>query len=80
MAVNVEIKKTGTENNINIIRKFNRKVQGSGILLKARSKRYAERAKSHYTKKVKALKKLARRKRVERLIKLGKISDNRVKS
>ncbi len=77
MAINVEVEKSGAENNINILRRFNRRVQGSGILPKARSKRYKERVKSHHTRKVKALKKLARRKQFERMVKLGKITDSR---
>jgi uncharacterized sporulation protein YeaH/YhbH (DUF444 family) len=78
MSVNVEVKKSGVENNINIIRKFNRKVQGSGILPRARSKRYKGRAESQHTKKVKALKRLARSKQLKRMIKLGKVAESRV--
>lgn len=77
MATNVEIEKNGNENNINLIKKFTRKVQESGVLRRARSIRYSERKKSEYVKKKMALKSLARKKEVEKLIKLGKMSENK---
>jgi ribosomal protein S21 len=77
MKTNVEVEKTGSENNISLIRRFSRKVQGSGILSKVRSLRFNERPKSDFVKKKKALKRITRRKEIERLIKLGKLPDNR---
>jgi len=79
MAVNVQIEKSSNENNINTIKKFNRKIQASGILPKARSLRYNDRPLSDFTKKKIALKKIAKKKSIEKLIKLGKISENRSK-
>lgn len=77
MITNVEVEKAGSENNVSLIRRFTRKVQSSGILGRARSIRYNERPKSSYTKKKRALKTLTRRKEINRLIKLGKLPDNR---
>ena len=80
MITNVEAERSGNENNISLIRRFSRKVQGAGILARARSLRYSERPKSDYVKKKRALKRIARQKEIERLIKLGKLPDNRLKS
>lgn len=79
MVTNVEIEKTGNENNVVLIKKFNKKVQGSGILAKARSKRYSKRVKSDYAKKTQALKSIKKRKEIDRMIKLGKLPDRRSK-
>jgi len=79
MATNIQVEKTGNENNIILIKKFNKKVQRSGILAKARAGKYNRRPKSNHTKKVKALKVLKRRKEVDKLIKLGKLPDRRAR-
>ncbi|KKT44481.1 MAG: hypothetical protein UW34_C0010G0013 [Parcubacteria group bacterium GW2011_GWA2_44_15] len=73
MAINVEVVKTGTENSIAVLRRFTKRVQGSGILPRVRSLRYKDRNKSPATRKKITLKKLARRKEVDLLIKLGKM-------
>lgn len=75
MSINVEVTKTGNENNVNLLRRFTRRVQGSGVLPRVRSKRYAMRKPSEYVKKKKTLKTLARRKEVNVLIKLGKMTE-----
>jgi ribosomal protein S21 len=74
MATNVAVDKTGTENNVALIRRFTRRVQESGIVKRVRGIRYEERTRSHYVKKKKALEVMSRRTERERLIKLGKIS------
>ncbi len=76
MATNVEVSKNATDNNLGLIRKFTKRVQGSGILSRLRSKRYSTRNLSEYVKKKKALKKIARREEVKKLIKLGKMVGN----
>jgi len=75
MAINVEVAKSGTENNLSLIRKFTKKVQGSGVLPRLRSIRYSARALSDYVKKKKALKRLRRREEVLEAIKMGKMPD-----
>lgn len=75
MAINVEVVKTGTENSMSVLRRFTKRVQGAGILPRVRSLRYQERAQSPYKRKQATLKKLNRRKEVERLIKLGKMQE-----
>ena len=73
MATNVEVTKTGTENSMGVLRRFTKRVQGSGILPRVRSLRYKDRNQSPGTRKKMTLKKLNRRKEVDLLIKLGKM-------
>jgi len=76
MSINIEVEKNSNENNTNLIRRFTKRVQGSGILRRVRSIRYASRKVSDYVKKKKTLKKIERRKFVDEQIKLGKMSEN----
>jgi DNA-directed RNA polymerase subunit F len=73
--VNVEVVKVGNENNVNLIRRFTKKVQSSGILPRVRELRYSTRKKSEYVKKKKTLKVLKRREEVNELLKLGKMTE-----
>lgn len=68
----IEVKKNTNENNMNLIRRFSRKVLESGIIQKVKSKRYNERAPSKVKVKIATLKKINRRKNLEKLQKLGK--------
>ncbi len=73
--INAEVVKTGSENNLNLIRRFTKRVQGSGVLPRVRSIRYATRKMSEYVKQKKTLKVLKRREEVAELIKMGKMSE-----
>ncbi len=73
--INVEVTKNANENNLGIIRRFTKKVQGSGILPKVRSKRYSLRDLSFYKKKKNTLKNLKRKAEIMELIKMGKMAD-----
>ncbi len=73
MAINVVVKKTKSDNNLGLLRKFSRKVKVSGVLRKKRSLRYFERKISDYKKKMNALMRIQKRKEYERLEKLGLI-------
>lgn len=75
MATNVEVVKVGTENSMGVLRRFTKRVQGSGVLPRVRSLRYKDRNKSPATRKKMALKRINRRKEVELLIKLGKMTE-----
>lgn len=68
----VEVKKTERENSQNLIRRFTKKVQQSGILRVARKRRFRHRQKSNEMKKRVALRKEQLRKEYEKLKKLGK--------
>ena len=61
---------------MNLIRRFSRKVQETGMIQKVKGKRYNERPLSKLKTKQGTLKKLARRKVREKLIKLGKVVAN----
>lgn len=74
MAVNVEVTKSGTDNNLSLIRKFTKKVQGSGVLPRLRGRRYSSRKLSEYVTKKKTLKRLTERSRIRELIKMGKMA------
>lgn len=75
MAINVEITRNGTENSIGVIRRFTKKVQGSGILPRVRSIRYNQRELSAYKTKMKTLKSINRKAEIAELIKLGKMQE-----
>lgn len=75
--INVEVTSNANENNVGIIRRFTKKVQGSGILPKVRSKRYSLRDLSHYKIKKNTLKNINRKAEIMELIKMGKMADNK---
>jgi ribosomal protein S21 len=75
--INVEVTKNANENNLGIIRRFTKKVQGSGILPKVRSLRYSQRDLSFYKNKKNTLKNLKRKAEIMELIKMGKMADNK---
>lgn len=74
MATNVEVTRNGTENPLGLLRRFTKRVQGSGILPRVRGERYYERTLSHYKRKMKTLEGIKRREEREELIKQGKIN------
>jgi ribosomal protein S21 len=70
---NVEVEKNSNENNLSILRRFTKRVQGSGVLNRIRGIRYYERNQSTYSRKKIALKRLRAREANDLGIKLGKI-------
>lgn len=75
MATNAQVERTGSESPASLIRRFSKKIQGSGIVQEVRNRRYHARNTSKLTDKKRALKLLQRRARYEMLFKLGKIVD-----
>ncbi|MEI6843467.1 MAG: hypothetical protein WCK48_03095 [bacterium] len=73
--INAEVVKNSNENNVNLIRRFTKRVQGSGVLPRIRGIRYSSRKLSEYVKKKKTLKVLKRREEVTELIKMGKMAE-----
>lgn len=69
----IEVSKNTNESNMNLIRRFSRKVQETGVIQKVKGKRYNERSSSKLTVKKATLKRLAKRKERDRLVKLGKV-------
>lgn len=70
--INVEVTKGNNENSLSVLRRFTKRVQGSGVLPRLRSIRYSERTLSENVKKKKALKRLTRYNEIQSLIRLGK--------
>ena len=73
--INAEVVKNGNENNVNLIRRFTKKVQASGVLPRVRSIRYSSRKASEYVKQKKTLKMLRKREGIAELIKMGKMPE-----
>jgi ribosomal protein S21 len=70
----VEVKKNPNENNASVLRRFSRRIQESGIIHKVKGARYNERKESKLKVKKSALKRMTRRKEIEKLRKLGKMA------
>ncbi|HET8581283.1 MAG TPA: 30S ribosomal protein S21 [Candidatus Paceibacterota bacterium] len=75
MTLNVDIAKSGNENSMQVIRKFSRRVQSSGLIPFMRKRRYWERPLSSAKKKQSALHRIKKASEREQLIKEGKMSD-----
>ena len=73
MSINVEVSKVGSETALATIRKFSRKVQGTGLVKTVRKQRYFARSASKIVKKKHALKLLKRRAEYRQLVKEGKV-------
>ena len=68
----IEVKKQERESSQNLIRRFTRSIQQSGVLLQARKTRFKGKKKSEQMKKRAALRREQKRKEYEKLKKLGK--------
>lgn len=75
--VNIEVSKTGNENNGTLLKRFTKKVQEAGVLPRVRSIRYSERTLSHFKVKKARLKSLTRKGEIEKLLKLGKVIEKK---
>ena len=71
--INAEVQKNEGESALNLIRRFQKRVQGAGLLNRMRARRYFERQKSREVQKKHTLKVIKRREAVAELIKLGKM-------
>ena len=70
-------KESATESNLGLLKRFNRRVQGIGLVRKVRANQYKQRPLSVYKQKKRALKRLEKIGQIERLRKLGKLPDAR---
>lgn len=70
----IEVRKNPNENNMSVLRRFSRRVQESGIVRRVKGARYNERKESKLKIKKSALKRIGRRKEIEKLRKLGKLA------
>ena len=69
----LEVKKQERETAQSLVRRFGRRIQQSGILLRARKTRFRARPKSRQSKKRAALRREELRKEYQKLKKLGKL-------
>jgi hypothetical protein len=73
MSVNAEVQRSGNETALAVIRKFSRRVQGTGLVKTVRNRRYFSRDASKIVRKKRALKLIKRRKEYQQLVKEGKV-------
>lgn len=69
----VEVQKKENESTASLLRRFSRKLRQAGNLGRARLLQFKRRPKSKLSKKKEAMWRIARKKEVEHLKKLGKI-------
>ncbi|MBX4187228.1 MAG: 30S ribosomal protein S21 [Candidatus Doudnabacteria bacterium] len=69
----VEVKKKDNESFESLLRRFNRKIQQSGVLVRARKTRFFEPAKSRNLLREDALRRAENREKREELKKMGKL-------
>jgi ribosomal protein S21 len=77
MAINVQVEKNNNESSANVIRRFTKRVQSAGIVQKVRGSRYYNRIKSGNVQKMAKLKKLAKKEIYEKMLKLGKVKEQK---
>ena len=73
--INAEVHKSGSESTLSTIRKFSRRVQGTGLIRNSRKIRYFARGMSKTVKKKRALKLIKRRAEFRQLVKEGKAEE-----
>ena len=74
-SVNIEVSKGPNENNLSVLRRFQKRVQAAGILPRVRSKRYSDRDKSKNIKRVKTIAYIKRKEEIAELVKAGKMNE-----
>jgi hypothetical protein len=78
--INVEVKRSGNENALGLLRRFTKRMQGSGVLPRLRKIRYSSRSLSEAVKHKKTLKYLRQKEKNAELLKLGKVPENAKRS
>jgi ribosomal protein S21 len=73
--INIEVTKGSSENNLSVLRRFQKRVQSAGVLNRVRSRRYTERVKSENVIRAKTLAYLKKKEETAELVKLGKIAE-----
>lgn len=73
--IGVEIKRASGETTTSVMRRFSKRVLSGGYVRRVKSLRYRKRSASELSKHKSALKRIARLANIERLKKLGKLSD-----
>ena len=76
----IEVKKKEKETSENLIRRFSRRVQQSGVLMRVRKTRFRAEDKSKQEKRDEALYKIKIRKEIDKLKKMGKFDNEALKN
>ncbi len=76
----IEVKKKDKESSESLIRRFNRRIQQSGVLVQARKSRFKEEKKTKREKIAGALYKEKVRKVINKLKKMGKFDEENFKN
>ena len=76
----IKVKRKDRETSENLIRRFSRRVQQSGVLMRARKSRFQAEEKSKREKRNEALYKIKIRKEIDKLKKMGKFDDEALKN
>ncbi|MBU1149147.1 30S ribosomal protein S21 [Patescibacteria group bacterium] len=71
----VEVKRKDGETPESLLRRFSKRVQQSGVLLRAKKNRFYEKPKNKRTQKEEALRRKAVREKKEHLKKIGKLEE-----
>lgn len=77
MPTNVEVKRNSSENALSLVRRFQKRVQESGVLPRVRSLRYSDRELSDLKQKRAKLKKLAGKEKYELAKRMGKLVEKK---
>ncbi|MEK7189001.1 MAG: hypothetical protein AAB671_00645 [Patescibacteria group bacterium] len=73
--MSITIKRRENESNERLLRRFSRRIQTSGLLLRTKRRAHFEREKNESQKKKDALRRLAMRTKEEYLRKIGELSE-----
>lgn len=76
----IEVRKKEKETSESLIRRFTRRVQQSGVLMRARKSRFRTEEKSKIEKRQEALYKEKIRKEIDKLKKLGKFDEEALRN
>lgn len=76
----IEVKKKNKETAESLIRRFSRRIQQSGVLVRARKTRFRLDEKSKTEKREEALYKVKIRKEIDKLKKLGKFDEEALRN
>ena len=71
--INVSVTKSGSESVPSMIRRFSKRVQGSGIIRKVKSVRFYQRTVSKNKRRVGALRRIAKAEKRDEMARLGLI-------
>jgi len=74
--IGVEVKRASGESNTSVMRRFSKRVLSGGYVRRVKSIRYRARPQSALNKQRRAVKRTVRVAGIERLKKLGKLSDS----